>query len=66
MEINHGEDILLYIEMNKDKISLTYLIAIELLRKFWLYLNGLTCLAVHGMVIILIVSVFVMSPISVF
>ena len=32
MEINHGEDILLYIEMNKDKISLTYLIAIELLR----------------------------------
>ena len=70
MEINHGEDILLRnpinIEMNKDIISLTYLIAIELLRKFWLYLNGLTCLAVHGMVIILIVSVFVMSPISVF
>ena len=34
--------------------------------KFWLYLNGLTCLAVHGMVIILIVLVFVMPPISVF
>ena len=36
MEINHGEDILLRnpinIEMNKDIISLTYLIAIELLR----------------------------------
>ena len=69
MEINHGEDILLRntinIEMNKDIISLTYLIATELLRKFWLYLNGLSCLAVHSMVIILIVSVFVMSPISV-
>lgn len=34
--------------------------------KFWLYLNGLTRLAVHGMVIILIVLVFVMPPISVF
>ena len=61
MEINHNDDILqrnpINIETNKEIISLNYLVFIELLGKFWLYLNGLTCLAVHVMVIILIVLV---------
>ena len=70
MEITHDEYILLRnpinIEMKKETSSLGYLIVLELLRKFWLYLNGLTRLAVHGMVILLIALVFVMPPISVF
>ena len=70
MEITHDEYILLRnpinIEMKKETSSLSYLIVLELLRKFWLYLNGLTRLAVHGMVILLIALVFVMPSISVF
>ena len=70
MEITHDEYILLRnpinIEMKKETSSLSYLIVLELLRKFWLYLNGLTRLAVHGMVILLNALVFVMPPISVF
>ena len=70
MEITHDEYILLrnpiIIEMKKETSSLSYLIVLELLRKFWLYLNGLTRLAVHGMVILLIALVFVMPSISVF
>ena len=70
MEINHNQVILLRnpinIEMNKERVSLNYSVVIALLRKFWLYLNGLICLGVHGMVIILIILVFVMLQISVF
>ena len=70
MEITHDEYILLRnpinIEMKKETSSLSYLIVLELLRKFWLCLNGLTRLAVYGMVILLIALVFVMPPISVF